>query len=427
MRKGNGEAFPVIERPENPEEHMGEMFDDLGLYFAQLEQEESKREEAAKKTEEPRKVVPIRPEVETRHTDTELVPDALSDVLFSKLVFDPKAALISAQDEAWILDDLLPGNGMAFIYGPPGSYKSFIAVDMAMSVATGNGWHGYECEMPGAVLYIAAEGSRGVLERQVAWKNHYEVAEAKIVTLPVPVMFDEVLMVQAFTECAQRAALQLGEPIRMVVIDTMARSFGGDENSAQEVGQFINACGRFAADVGDCLVLVVAHTGKEISRGMRGSSALDGAADCHFMVTKPNEGQALVRNTKQKDVEKAEDMRFAMQAVSTEVEDRKGRIRRTLVPILESKGEMADPDRDDSIDAFVGKDMTALVGMVIGAHRAEKKITEDELRAKFMDYCEAEGKKADGAKKAWIKCVAGARKDGRIMKAGAYYYPGDKL
>lgn len=88
---------------------------------------------------------------------------------------------------------------------------------------------------------------------------------------------------------------------------------------------------------------------------MRGSSALDGAADCHFMVTRPNDGQALLRNTKQKDVEKADDMRFAMHPVSTGIPDRKGRIRKTLVPILESKGELADPDNDDVVDAFMGR------------------------------------------------------------------------
>jgi hypothetical protein len=364
-------------------------------------------------------VVPIRPEV--RHTDTELVPETLADVMFAKLVFDPKANLMAAAHEAWLLDDLLPATGMAFVYGPPGSYKSFVAVDMSMCVATGKDWHGVECEQPGGVLYIAAEGARGVDERRVAWMEHWQRFDAKLVVLPVAVMFDEVLMVEAFIDCATRASEALGCPIRMVVIDTMARTFNGDENSAQEVGAYVNACGRFAAELNNCLVMVIAHTGKDLTRGIRGSSALLGAADCTFMVTKPGEGQALMKNTKQKDIEMAEPMRFAMQSVSTGIPDRKNRIRRTLVPLLESRGEDADPDSEE-VSAFDHKDTTVLVGMV----KAHGKIGEDELRKEFLAHMASEGKKPDSARKTWARSYARARDQGRIMKAGIFLYPEGK-
>ena len=398
---------------------------DIAAYFKQLEEKEKG---AVSKLIS--NVVPIKTGLSggadgegAGFTDDELLPMTPADMLFERITFDPEEALRLAADEAWIIDDLIPAKGLAVIYGPPGSYKSFVALDLAASISSGKDWHGYECEMPGAVLYIAAEGSRGLMERAVAWKLYHQRELGPFAILTVPVMMDDAVMVQAFIECLERAAQQLGAPIRLVVIDTMARSFNGDENSAQEVGAFVNNCSRFASNAGDCTVMIIAHTGKDVTKGIRGSSALNGAADCHFLVTKPNIGQALVKNTKQKDVEEAEPMRFAMEHVSTGIVDRKGRIRRSLVPVLESKGEMADPDAEEEITAFDHRDSNALVGMVRAAEVAGKKISEDELRQEFITYIMADGnKKEAAARKTWQRTYKRVREAGGIMKAGANLY-----
>jgi hypothetical protein len=415
----------ILDRNER-ERIKAEEAESVAQYFAMLSEQEMKEHPST----EPQKVVPIRPEIAgpgSGHTDTELIPETPADWLMQRLCFDPEESLVQAESETWLLDDLIPSHGIGFIYGPPGSYKSFIALDMAASVSSGREWHGYQCETPGAVVYIAAEGQRGIKERSVAWKRHYERDLGPMAILEVPVMMDDVIMVQAFTEVLERAAEMLKAPIRMVVIDTMARSFTGDENSAQEIGAFVNACSRFSNDIGNCFVLVVAHTGKDLSRGMRGSSALDGAADCHFLVTKPNPLQALVKNTKQKDVEMAEPMRFAMESVSTGIKDRKGRIRKSLVPILESQGEDADPDSSTKeVEAFDAVDMKAMAGMVKAAEVAGKKITEDDLRKEFIEYMKSNGKGNDAARKAWQRTYQRVRDQGLVMKAGANLYVSEK-
>lgn len=420
-KAGSAGEIPVIEVIDR-EEAAAEAAQDVSAYFEMVAHDEQK-ELAALAARAASNVVPIRGEVIPAHTDDELVPLSPADVLYERLVFSPERELEAAAHEAWLIDDLLPARGIAFVYGPPGSYKSFVAMDLACSIASGKDWHGIECEMPGGVLYIAAEGARGLMERNVAWKRHYQREVPHLAIMKGAVMMDEVLSVQALIECLERAREAMGVPIRMLVIDTMARSFSGDENSAQEVGAFVNACGRVAAAIEDCLVLVVTHTGKDLTRGMRGSSALDGAADCHFLVTKPNAGQALVKNTKQKDIEMAEPMRFAMESVSIGIKDRKGRTRHSLVPILESKGEDADPDADLEMDAFDAKDLNAMAGMVRAAENAGKKITEDDLRKEFIDWRMAEsGNKPDTARKSWQRTYKKARETGRIMKAGAYLH-----
>lgn len=411
---------PMHEDDDDRDELAAEVYEDVNAYLEIIAQEEIAKARTLN-------VVPIRPEIIPQHTDDELVPLTPGEILMERLVFDPEAALIQAASETWVLDDLIPSNGIGFIYGPPGSYKSFIALDMALSVTTGRPWHGFECETPGAVIYIAAEGSRGLMERAVAWKRYHKSELGPFMLMTMPVMMDDVLMAQAFIECMEKAQAQIGQPIRMMVVDTMARSFSGDENSAQEIGAFIGSVERVAAAIGDCFVMVIGHTGKDKERGMRGSSAMDGASYASFMVTKTAPGQALVKNTKQKDIEMAEPMRFAMERVSTGIADRKGRIRHSLVPILESQGDDADPEAQDDLNVFDHRDGNVLVGMVKAAESDGRKLTEDDLRKEFVAYLTSEGKKADAARKTWQRTYQRARDQGAIMKAGAFLHiPGKK-
>lgn len=68
-----------------------------------------------------------------------------------------------------------------------------------------------------------------------------------------------------------------------------------------------------------------------------------------------------------------------------------------------------------------------MVGFVRMAKTAGEKITEDELRQKFVGFCQSEGKKGDTIRKAWERSLKKAKDQGRIIKDMGYYYPGDKL
>jgi hypothetical protein len=56
----------------------------------------------------------------------------------------------------WLVENVLPAGGLIGLYGEPGSFKSFIAIDIAMSIATGLSWHGAEVRK-GHVIYVAAK------------------------------------------------------------------------------------------------------------------------------------------------------------------------------------------------------------------------------------------------------------------------------
>ncbi|EEB3144496.1 AAA family ATPase [Salmonella enterica subsp. enterica serovar Newport] len=215
----------------------------------------------------------------------------------------------------YILKHFLPAQSLCSIYGPSGSYKSFLAVSWACHIAAGKPWAGKKVT-PGAVLYVVGEGGVGVPRRIRAWEqvNGKQAENLWLVNRPVfPVRESEVTEVLL---AARQIEAECGVPVRMVVIDTLARCFGGnDENDARDMGAFIEGCDVIKQKTG-ATVLVVHHSGKDEAKGARGSSSFRAALDTEFNVKREGDGKALILTcTKMKDAEeperKAYDLRTA--------------------------------------------------------------------------------------------------------------------
>lgn len=203
------------------------------------------------------------------------------------------------------LKNYLPANSLCSIYGPSGSYKSFLAVSWACHIASGHQWAGQRVTA-GSVLYVVGEGGIGVPRRIRAWENVYNNGDRLdnlyLVNRPVfPVRPEEVSQVIL---AARQVEAATGEPVRFIVIDTLARCFGGnDENNARDMGAFIEGCDNIKRETGATL-LVVHHSGKDDGKGARGSSAFRASLDAEFNVNREGEGGALILTcTKMKDSE----------------------------------------------------------------------------------------------------------------------------
>lgn len=180
----------------------------------------------------------------------------------------------------WLVHGLLTTEGNALLYGPFASLKSFVTLDIALSVAYGRPWQGREVKQCG-VLYIAGEGARGIGRRILAWQLHHglETVDAPFRLLHVPINLTNDEHVARLVRTAKAQAKMEGNPIGLVVIDTLARAIvGADENSAQDMGRAIRATDEIREEARTA-TLTVHHTGKDGDRGPRGSSALGGAAD----------------------------------------------------------------------------------------------------------------------------------------------------
>lgn len=186
-------------------------------------------------------------------------------------MFQPLSALdlLTLPDPEWLVEGMVP-EGTSVLFGQPGTFKSFVALDLALSVASGRDWLGRPVKA-GNVVYVVAEGIRGMRQRVDAWLTANEGANIERIFFVGEAVN---LLDPDLVERIWRTLDYVGD-VRLLVIDTMARSMiGGDENSARDVGRFIHELDGLPA----ATRLVVHHTGKN-GEHERGSGALRGAAD----------------------------------------------------------------------------------------------------------------------------------------------------
>jgi hypothetical protein len=206
--------------------------------------------------------------------------------------------LLRLPPPTWLVDGILPSGGLVGLYGEPGSFKSFVAIDLAMCIAAGKPWHGQDVAQ-GHVIYVAAEGGVGIVKRAHAWLLEHDVppdkADIAWLTESIPVNVDSENMQMLF----DRIEDDLRKQPTLVVIDTLARCFDGDENQQEDMGRFIGGVDRLRREF-DSTVIVVHHTRLGADRE-RGSTAFRGAADTMVECKRLNDSELELHCNKQKD------------------------------------------------------------------------------------------------------------------------------
>jgi RecA-family ATPase len=247
------------------------------------------------------------------------------------------AELENMPPPTWLIKNTLVDDGLTVLYGDPGSYKSFLALDMGLRLANGMDWHGVPAAATG-VLYIAGEGKRGIGKRIKGWRKKHglEGVEVPFVLLPTAVEITDDQQRAKLCRTIEAAKVKAGFDIGLIVIDTVSRALsGGDENSAEAMGKFVAACDAIKAHAGGAL-LGVHHSGKDKDRGMRGSTVLLGACDAVMKATKSDD-QLTLKTEKQKDAEEAAPVKLVMETIkwATGLEEEQT----TLVPMKEAAKE----------------------------------------------------------------------------------------
>lgn len=238
---------------------------------------------------------------------------------------DPADALLAELLDASSLDnmptleplvgDILHRDSLARIIGPSGHMKSFVVIDIAAHVGTGMNWHGHHVQQ-GTVVYLVAEGARGIRKRVRAWEKHHGLKMQNVLFLPRPVQargpeWDTLI-----------EAMRRLEPA-LIVIDTQARvSVGVEENSNTELGIVVERLDDLRRASGAC-VLPIHHTGHVGEHG-RGASAAKGALQSEMHVSKKGDNAANIIVTmkvgKQKDDEEGPDLQFGLKVVTLDGE-----------------------------------------------------------------------------------------------------------
>ncbi|MBD1225959.1 AAA family ATPase [Xenorhabdus griffiniae] len=216
----------------------------------------------------------------------------------------------------YVVKGIIPANSLCSIYGASGSYKSFLAGAWGCHIATGKAWAG-KAVAQGSVLYVVGEGGIGVPRRIKAWEIVNGQVVKNMYLINTPVFPASPAEVHELVIAAQQVESETGEPVRLIILDTLARCFGGaDENDSKDMGAFVRGCDELKAKTG-ASILVVHHSGKDESKGARGSSAFRAALDVEYRISREGKkGGALVMTcTKMKDAEEPETKAYDMRVV----------------------------------------------------------------------------------------------------------------
>ena len=240
--------------------------------------------------------------------------------------------LASLPPVQWRVRGVLPYEGIGAMFGPSGSGKSFLTLDLLATVASGGEWFGCRVK-PAPVLYIALEGEAGISQRVKA----YEMKHG-----PVSPSFRFMLQGVDIRNAGDRADLvqavkAIGWNGGVVCLDTLNRASPGmDENDSKSMGEVISAAKALQAELGG-LVLLIHHSGKDQSKGMRGHSSLHAALDCAVEVCRDGDRREWKMH-KAKDGEDGEARPFRLDVVEVGSDDEGEPITSCVVAPEESTG-----------------------------------------------------------------------------------------
>jgi hypothetical protein len=206
----------------------------------------------------------------------------------------------------WLVKNVIPQDAMGMLFGASGTFKSFIAIDLALSVLHGQEWTKRKTAK-GAVYYVAAEGGAGVSRRVDAWHRGVDVPE-NLYYCRTPLLLSSKEEIGALR--ASIAALP--EIPVLIIIDTLSQTFAGDENSSSDIATYLRMLNSELRAAFNCTVLVIHHTGHSATERPRGSSAI--TANVDFLLgcyrSDPEGMNARVDVTKQKDGDLVKGMYF---------------------------------------------------------------------------------------------------------------------
>lgn len=244
----------------------------------------------------------------------ELVAERAEDQTAPRYTFLSEQEIAALPPVDYLIERILPRNGYGLWYGRRGSFKTFDALDMALSVSTGKPYHNLETRAAGSIVaYVMSEGAGGLSKRLAAWKASRDIetipgfyALTTSVPLPDPKARAELAL----------ALDQLPDTPSMIVFDTLARSISGlDENKSQDMTQLVGIIDELRERYKPATIVMVHHAGWNTAHE-RGSTVIGDAADCIMKLSKDDEtGIVTCKTEKVKDDEPPADWKCSFLSI----------------------------------------------------------------------------------------------------------------
>jgi hypothetical protein len=343
----------------------------------------------------------------------------VQDLPKRRLIFLPASALTGMQAPTiWHVKPYIEARTFSCLFAPPESLKTFVVVDLGLSIATGRSWHGQRVTQ-GNVLYLCGEGREGIGRRIKAWELFHGVrAEGFFVSNFAAQLLDHSGP-KDVEAAANEIKAQHGAPA-LLIIDTLNRNFGaGDENSTQDMTRFVACMDRLRERL-HCAVLVIHHSGLGDAGRGRGNSALRGALDFEYCLTPRRNGKTIesleLSCSKCKDHDRPPKVDFKPVVVDLGYVDEDGQqlnslvLERTETEPERQKEKRLTPAQQISLEA-----LQAVAGNTGGAH------LEAWRREAYARGISASDK-PDAKQKAFVRAVSGLLAEGRVDTRDDYYW-----
>ena len=223
--------------------------------------------------------------------------------------------LASLPAPEWDMKWIIGRAKMGMIVGMWGQYKTFIALDMAISLAGQLPWPAiadigckqYTIPKHRRVLYIAAEGGaaeyRQRLEAALENRKGIELDQVKrnFVLAGASAPLDTIAGQRAIADVVERATKKMGGPPEVIFCDTLAKSMAGEENSNTDMGKLQRVAAAIQRML-ECSFIFIHHTGKGSDKSGRGASSMPAGLDFQIHVDGEEATKvATVNVVKQKD------------------------------------------------------------------------------------------------------------------------------
>lgn len=185
-------------------------------------------------------------------------------------------------DEDWLAYPLIPRGRAISLYAPAKAGKSSIVLSVAAAVATGSKVLGTRKADPASVLYLDYEMTQADLyERltELGYSQEDDLSNLHYALLPSLPPLDTVEGARAVVDLVHHTKAEL------VIVDTFGRAVAGDEDSADTVRAFYRHTGLTLKSLG-VTYLRTDHSGKDSTRGVRGSSAKNDDIDVQWRLTR---------------------------------------------------------------------------------------------------------------------------------------------
>jgi len=193
-------------------------------------------------------------------------------------VVSAAAVELTAERHGWLVEGLWSAEGVGVIGGAPKCCKTWLALDLAVSVASGTDVLGrFHVAAPGPVLLYGAEDAPVRLRDRI--ESIASARGLRLADLEIGLIVADTLRLDVERERARlRATLDEHRP-RLLILDPLVRLHRIDENSAGEMSALLGELRGLQRHYHMALVLVH-HLRKNAPRGQDGQS-LRGSGDLH--------------------------------------------------------------------------------------------------------------------------------------------------